>query len=464
MRLLKSIISSAIPVLINLEAMAFIGMVDLDLAGRLSAAAQAAVGLGDQLLFLTSTAATGLSVATCAIVSRYFGAGNFSRARTAVKAGLMVATISGIVALFAGLVFAESFVRLLSSDREVITYGARYIQLCAIGSLPYVMMIVIASIFRAIGKTAESLHLALTAAAISVILSYAIFLLPNRFSHSLDALCLAWIIGAYTGLGVGSIVLLKHLKKLGADHTREAAYNFGVQGTDERQRPRHAQKELRQLRKFVKLMSIMGGAVVLADSSTLATDFLVYKLLSSASDATNMQAAWTIFLKLEETFAIMPLTALALAFAAVVGQSIGQNQEHETKRCLSFLLAGSSILLALSGTFLAAAPQVMAYFTHSDQTVINWTQQLLALTPLFFPLLGVRLLMFSYLEGAGQTSEPMRMALLGNAIKLIVGFLLLDVMSLGMIGLSVAILVSRSFLAVASVGSLAARFKTVQPI
>jgi len=440
---LRFVLTSAIPILINLEAIALIGIVDLELAGRLSPAAQAAVGLGDQLLYLTSTAAAGLSVATCAVAARYFGAGNHARLLATIKASLVVATICGALATLLGIFAADAFVRILSNDPEVIKYGARYIQLCAVGTLPYIMLIVIASIFRAIGRTAESLYLAVTTAIISIILSYLLFLSNLPVKHSLDALCLAWIIGAYAGLATGIIVLRKRLKD----------FQFAKKQTT------------RQEFRLTRVLVSIGIAVVLADSSTLMTDFLVYKMLSPLEDATNLQAAWTIFLKVEETFAIMPISAVALAFAATVGQMFGQGREQEVKRVLSTLVFGTTIVSATGGILLITAPQVMASFTHADLCVFSSAQTLLHLAPIFFPLLAVRLLMFSYMEGAGQTREPMLLAITGNALKLALGFTLLNMFSLGAAGLTIAILVSRIFLAAGSAVALfrTGRFEFPQP-
>lgn len=425
------VLKAAVPTFITLESIALIGIVDLELSGRISASAQAAVGLGDQLLYLTSTAASGLSVATCAVAARYFGAGNVQRMITTVKSSLAVSAICGIAAMFAGCVFAEGFVGILSTDPAVIKYGARYIQLCALGSLPYVVSIVVASIFRAIGRTAESLYLSIVTASVAIGLSYAFFN-AGPLSGTLDALCLAWIIGAYVGSGIGLTVLFKRLK--------QSCLPAGKAGAVRRH-------EIR----LVKLLFAIGLAVVLAESSTLATDFLVYKLLSHLPDATNLQAAWTIFLKVEETFAIMPISAISLAFAATVGQMIGQAKENDARKCLSILTIAASIVFGLIGCIVVAAPELVAVFTHADGAVFENSKQMLVLVPIFFPLLAVRLLAFSFLEGSGQTSSPMKLSLAGNAVKLALASFLLNVIALGAPGLIAAILVSRMILACGAV-------------
>lgn len=206
--LLISILKTALPIFITLESIAMIGVVDLEIAGRISSAAQAAVGLGDQLLYFTSTAASGLSVATCAIAARYFGAGNIKRVSSTIKSSIAIATICGIAAIIIGWFAADDFVRLLSSDAAVIQHGAKYIQLCSLGSLPYVLSIVIASIFRSIERTAESLYSSLTTMVVAIGLSYLLFQV-GPCKGSLDALCVAWIMAAYIGLGVSLVVLAK---------------------------------------------------------------------------------------------------------------------------------------------------------------------------------------------------------------------------------------------------------------
>ncbi len=428
-QLLLTILKNACPIFLTLESIAAIGMVDLELAGRLGSSAQAAVGLGDQLLYLTSTAAAGLSVATCAIAARYFGAGKFNRLATTIKASLAVATISGIAAMLVGWFAAEGFVKLLTNDQVVIQCATRYIQLCAIGSLPYVVSIVLSSIFRALGRTAESLYLSITTAVLAIVLSYWLFCGATPFQGSLDALCYAWIGGAYIGLIVGLLVLWKRLKSLNLRFTNDTA----------------------QLLRLIKLLAVIGSAVVLADSSTLATDFLVYRILSQLDAATDMQAAWTIYLKVEETFAIMPISAISLAFAAEVGQLIGKGQDQDARRCLRLLVASSVVLFTVAGWAIMIAPELLEFLTPTDGPIFQHAKSFIALTPLFFPLLTVRLILFAFMEGAGQTKWPMQLSLAGNAIKLSAGYLLVNVFSLGMLGLACAILASRSLMAVGSV-------------
>lgn len=451
LEIVGSIIKSAFPIFVMLESVALIGAVDLEISGRISTAAQAAVGLGDQLLYLTSTAASGLSVATCAVAARYFGSLNLKRISTTIKSSVIVATICGIAAMLAGWVAAHQFVCLLSVDENVINCGTRYIQLCALGSLPYVLSIVLSSIFRSIGKTAESLYSSISTAVVAICLSYLLFEF-GPWKGSLDALCMAWVIAAYVGLIISLLLLKKHLN------------NFvRIMHGQERKNSFDKLHERKNSLRLVKLLFLIGAAVVLAESSTLATDFLVYKLLSMLDGATNLQAAWTIFLKVEETFAIMPISALSLAFAATVGQMIGQGRVKQARQCLQLLMVATSIFSAVIGTMLIAAPQVMAMFTHATTDVFTNAKEMVSLLPILFPLLAIRLLAFSFMEGAGQTAVPMKLSLAGNAIKLSMGALLMNVMMFGSFGLIFSILTARCFIAVGSIMALKATARIENP-
>ncbi len=439
------ILKSALPIFVILESVALIGSVDLEIAGRISSAAQAAVGLGDQLLYLTSTAASGLSVATSAVAARYFGAGNLKRMSATIQSSIIVATICGIAAMFTGWFAAESFVHMLSTDDAVINAGAQYIRLCALGSLPYILSIVISSVFRSIGRTAESLYPSITTSALAIGLSYLLFA-AGPWKGSLEALCVAWDVAAYVGLGISMVLLRRHM-------------NVFQQAVSIHQHQSNSKTigERKNSFRLVKLLFLIGTAVVLADSATLATDFLVYKLLSMLDGATQLQAAWTIFLKVEETFAIMPISAMSLAFAATVGQMIGQGREKQARECLQLLLISTSIFAAAVGTALVSAPDVMATFTHADSQVFVNAQEMVSLIPILFPLLALRLLAFSYMEGAGQTAIPMKLSVAGNTIKLVLGAILMNVLSFGSAGLVFAILCARTFTAVYSILALQVR-------
>src|SRR5579885_2962437 len=116
----RLVLKTAIPLFVNFECIALIGLVDIYLAGLIGPAAQASVGLGDQLLYLTTTVASGLSVATCAITARLFGAGRYARIRSSVCVSLTLGTVCGITAMLIGLIFAHRLLSMFSNDPEVI--------------------------------------------------------------------------------------------------------------------------------------------------------------------------------------------------------------------------------------------------------------------------------------------------------------------------------------------------------
>lgn len=431
---IASVLKTAFPIFLNYESIALIGLVDIQLAGLLGTPAQTAVGLGDQLLYLTSTAASGLSVATCAITARYFGANQNCKLLNAIKVSLLASTVCGVLAMVLGLTASHLFINIFSNDPAVTTYGARYIQLCAYGSLPFVVSIVVSSIFRSIDKVIYSLYLWLATSGVTIVLSYVLFYSNTSFTHSLDALCVAWDIGAYVGLILGLFLLKRQARQFPSNQNHAT-------GTS----------DSRYQRRLLRLVLLMGSAIAIAESSTLFSDFLIYKVISYMNDATALQAAWTIFLKVEESFAIMPISAVALALAATVGQLIGKGSYEQARACTKILAISSTVIFTICGATLLALPNLIEFLSHAEQSVVASSVSLLAFIPIFFPLLAIRVLLFAFLEGSGQTSAPMKLSLLGNSIKVALGAVLAITFSMGLSGLTIAIVLSRTFMAIGSI-------------
>ena len=77
---LRELVQMSIPLLGTSLLYSLIGLSDMYLAGRISASAQVAIGLGDQLLLLLVSVVPGLAVGTTTCVAQAYGAGKLEDA------------------------------------------------------------------------------------------------------------------------------------------------------------------------------------------------------------------------------------------------------------------------------------------------------------------------------------------------------------------------------------------------
>lgn len=407
------------PLLLALGCFCAIGIVDVELAGRLGASAQAAVGIGDQVLYLTLALGTGLSIATSAVVSRSFGAQDHRQLARYGLAAIIVGVSSGTIATLVAWIFAERISSLFGTE-ECARLAGRYIRLCAPGNAPFIVIMVLSAIFRSIERPRNSLLIWLITGGLTVVASLVLFQF-GALANSLDALCIAWDASAVVGCILGFVLLVK--SKLG----------LLLYGTN----------AFAQAMKEVVSIAIPAA---LAEMVGLISEFVVFSIMAVTDDGVHMQAAWTILLKIEETFVIMPTTAICLALAVCVGQSIGRCEQDKAIRTATIVACSSFVVALIVGCLVAfLAPPLATQFS-TDGKVSAMTAAVLYASPLLFPALTVRLVMFSTMEGAGRTTPPMMLAFVGNIIKLAICWILIVNFDWSMNGAIVALCLSRCYL------------------
>ena len=103
-------------------------LVDMWVAGRLGADAQAAMGIGFQVRYLMMILSSAMAVATIAIVGRYFGAGDLKNAIEASRQALIFAGIFGALSICIGCLFGKSVLHLLGASAAVEGQGWAFLK------------------------------------------------------------------------------------------------------------------------------------------------------------------------------------------------------------------------------------------------------------------------------------------------------------------------------------------------
>ena len=111
------------PTLLNMCIWGVGLLVDMWVAGRLSADAKAAMGIGFQVRYLMMILSSAMAVATIAIVGRYFGAGDIKNAIEASRQALIFAGMFGALSVCVGCLFGKSVLHLLGASAAVEGQG-----------------------------------------------------------------------------------------------------------------------------------------------------------------------------------------------------------------------------------------------------------------------------------------------------------------------------------------------------
>lgn len=379
-----------LPLAFSMMLSSTVGLVDMYIASFLGSAAQAAVGLGDQLLFLVIVLGSGLATACSSFVSRAAGAKDFGACRLYAQASLLLAVLIGLLATVLGVYCARPILALLGASAEVAALAEPYTIFNALANTPFVVSLCLSAIFRSLGKTRLSVWLWFITAFLANLISAFVFF--SGLDRSLNALAIGWDLGALIGCLCGLYL-----------YKKESGSLMSVAGS-----PAHGRIPISSVKAMKDLLKI-GAPAVLSELSLVLSHFLMYRIFACSADSATLQAAWTVKLKLEEMFGLIPLMALGMATAVIVGQSIGAQQRERAIKAATRIAACSAAAMLLVGAIMTLAAQPLAELFCNDAACREAIVALLEPSMVLMPLTALGSIICAALEGAGLTQLPMRL-------------------------------------------------------
>lgn len=410
------------PLLISSVLTSIIGVSDLCIAGRINSESQVAVGIGEQVISLTVMIGAAISAGTGACVSRCMGAGHKALTQAFIKDSLLVTTILGSFATAIGLFLPEQIFSWLGSKHEISTIGIHYLQLCCLANLPFLLIMCLCSIYRSIGKPLYALYVWLLVTTISIACPWLGFYLGER---CLDYIPWSWTSGTVLGLVFGFWLL----------HQAGSVCNLQVFACKSNPSAR--------LERLKELLQI-GIPTVIADVSSSISHIVMYRFLVDLPQASSLQAAWSVGIKLEEVFAAMPLLAVSLGAGAIVGQNLGAGRIDRARQAGIQMANWGAALMLLVGICLSVSGSYIAGIFSNDAHTCGLISSFLNASPLMLPLLAYPVILLGAMEGAGATSQAMRINLLGSLLlRIPLAWLLTVSCGWGLVGTWLGLCLSR---------------------
>ncbi len=144
----------AAPIIIGNLFQQFYTMVDSVIVGRyVGEQALAAVGASYALTAVFICVAMGGGIGAAVVVSRYFGAGDYGRMKTAISTALIAFVGISVVLAVAGHVSNKAVLALLHTPENVLDQAGVYLDIYFFG-LPFLFMYnILSSLFNALGKS-----------------------------------------------------------------------------------------------------------------------------------------------------------------------------------------------------------------------------------------------------------------------------------------------------------------------
>ncbi|MGH9554079.1 MAG: MATE family efflux transporter, partial [Terriglobales bacterium] len=334
-------------------------------------------------LFMMMTLA--LSAGTTAIVSRYCGAGDLEMAMKAGRQALMCALVLSIVATMVGLFTCRSVLHALGASAGVEEQGCAYLTMCLISMVPYTVLWITNSIFRASGDAYTPMVTMMLVFGLIMLCELVVCVGPVKLG--IRGIGISWIICSALGM-ILNFLGLKRSSLSGVSDLR-AALNEGL--------------SLSWAKRFL----MVGVPSCIQDLALIGGSLGVFLVLSKTPQPLIAQAAWAAGWRLEETLTLMPMYGLNLAAAAIVGQNLGAHRFDRAAACgwrVAALGAGANILVAL--TMLILAPSISTLLC-ANETVATSCTEYLRIVCWTEPFFACWRILSGAMQGAGYTFVPM---------------------------------------------------------
>lgn len=375
------------PLVVTMVANALVGLLDTWIAGRIDPTSQAAVRLTMQLVLLINATITAASIGCQALVSRFVGADDWSQAAKAAQQAILLGFWMSVAVLAPVFALAPTCFAAMGAQPDVQLAGAHYLRILVLGLLPMDLAILLNAVFRARGRTVALLISNMAELGTWAACSLGLGLVAG---WGLNGLGVGFVAGKLAGMSTAWAIFRK---------TRLASHI----STDWR-------VEAAWVRRILDIGLPAGVQVMVRNFGMMG----FFGILNRLAHPTASVAAFAIGMGIE-SLAFLPVFALNIATATLVGQHLGAGQADEAERSAWRIVGVAvAVMTATGASFYFGAEPFARIFTQ-DPVVVGIAADYLRIAALSEPFLGLVMVLNGALQGAGETKVPM-MATFGAQI------------------------------------------------
>lgn len=384
--LLGNIIFYTIPIILTGFLQLLFNAADLIIVGRFCGSISvAAVGATGSITNLIVNLFIGLSVGTGVTVAHALGANDDEEVHRAVHTAIPTAIVSGIIITVVGVLFSETFLRLMNTPESVLPLSAIYMRIYFAGIIFMMVYNFCASILRAAGDTKSPLIFLSIAGVINVVLNV-IFVIVFRMNVAGVALATTISQGISAILVVIALVRRNDACKLNLSKMRFY-------------KP--------QLLKIIRI----GLPAGIQSSLFSISNVIIQSSINSFGDVlmSGNAAAGNI-----EGFVFVILNAFHQTALNFIGQNVGANLYKRAKKVLWIcLFSVLTVGLVVTSAMYLLGPSLLEIYIPDSPEAIRWGMVRISCLCLPYCLCGMMDVSTGALRGMGASVAPMIISVLG---------------------------------------------------
>ena len=374
---LPLLISMSLPMVISMLVNSLYNIVDSFFVAKISEDAMTALSLVYPVQNFINAVAIGFGVGINAVIAYHLGAGEPKKANAAATWGFVLSIIHGAVLLVGSIVIIPTFLRMFTSDAQVIDYGIRYARIAFAFSLVIAASLAFEKIFQSVGRMKVTMGGMLAGCVTNIILDPVLIFGIGPFpAMSIEGAALATGIGQVLTVVIYLVIYLARPLpvRIGRKYLiRETGlfrrlYSIGIPATLNLALPS-------------LLISALNGILAMYGQIYVVILGIYYKL---------------------QTFLYLPVNGIVQGMRPIIGYNYGAKEHKRVKQIYRIALAiSAAIMLAGTVVCLVAPGQLIGIYTTNPET-ISAGKTALRLISAGFIVSAVSVASSGALEGLGK--------------------------------------------------------------
>ena len=388
------LLSMAVPMMISMLVQALYNIVDSIFVSRICEDALTAVSMAFPWQNIVIAIAVGFGVGINALLSRALGQKNAERVNQVAINGLLLALLSYLLVLVAGLIGIRAYMRTQTDIESIVNYGITYLNICILCSFGVFIEITFERFLQATGRTIYSMITQLAGALTNIILDpILIFGLLGFPKLGIAGAAWATVIGQCVGAVVA--VTLNHFKNPEV-HLR-----------------------LRHIRPNGRLMgeitAISIPSIIMSCISSLTCFVMNMILIAYSSTAV---AVFGVYFKLQ-SFVFMPVFGLNNGMVPIIAYNYGAQKPDRIHKTIRLGMAYAVAIMVIGLLVFQLIPKQLLLMFDASDAMLGIGAPALRIMSLAFVFAGVGIASSSACQAFGYSVYSMLISIARQIVVLI---------------------------------------------
>lgn len=390
----KLLLSMAVPMMISMLVQALYNIVDSIFVSRICEDALTAVSMAFPWQNIVIAIAVGFGVGINALLSRALGQKNAERVNQVAVNGLLLAGLSYLLVLVAGLIGIRAYMRTQTDIETIVNYGITYLNICILCSFGVFVEITFERFLQATGRTVYSMITQLTGAITNIVLDpILIFGLLGFPKLGIAGAAWATVIGQCVGAVVA--VMLNHFKNPEV-HLR-----------------------LRHIRPNGRLMgeitAISIPSIIMSCISSLTCFVMNMILIAYSSTAV---AVFGVYFKLQ-SFVFMPVFGLNNGMVPIIAYNYGAQKPERIHKTIRLGMVYAVAIMVVGLLVFQLIPKELLLMFDASDAMLEIGAPALRIMSLAFVFAGIGIVSGSSCQAFGYSVYSMLISIARQIVVLI---------------------------------------------